>query len=67
VRTVRHSKAFTLQDFHEPIMIKADNARILQANCLRCHGEFVHDIVSGSTRDRDGTSTAIGAQGTDTG
>jgi cytochrome c nitrite reductase small subunit len=40
-----HSKGFTLQDFHEPIQIKAGNAAILQASCLRCHGDFVHDIV----------------------
>ena len=44
-----HSKGFTLQDFHEPVMIKPGNARILQDNCLRCHGDFVHDIVRGST------------------
>ena len=28
-----HSKAFTLQDFHEPIMIKETNSAILQQNC----------------------------------
>ena len=33
-----HSKGFTLQDFHEPIMIKPKNAAILQANCLACSG-----------------------------
>ena len=49
----RHSKAFTLQDFHEPIQITPGNARILQDNCLRCHGDFVHGIVSGSTTDED--------------
>jgi cytochrome c nitrite reductase small subunit len=43
-----HSKAFTLQDFHEPIMIKPKNARILQESCVRCHGDFVHEIVPGS-------------------
>lgn len=43
-----HSKRFTFMDFHDPIMIKPRNARILQANCLRCHGDFVHDIVPGS-------------------
>ncbi|QQR80604.1 MAG: cytochrome c nitrite reductase small subunit [Deltaproteobacteria bacterium] len=48
-----HSKGFTFQDFHEPIMIKPKNAHILQENCLRCHGDFVHDIVAGSTTDRD--------------
>jgi cytochrome c nitrite reductase small subunit len=43
-----HSKAFTLQNFHEPIMISAHNADVLQANCLRCHGSFVSDVVHGS-------------------
>ena len=41
-----HSKGFTLQDFHEPIMIKAKNARILQENCLSCHGDLVHELAS---------------------
>ena len=44
-----HSKGFTLEDFHEPIMIKPTNAKILQEACLKCHGEFVHEIVAGST------------------
>jgi cytochrome c nitrite reductase small subunit len=48
-----HSRAFTFQDFHEPIMIKPGNSRILQDNCLRCHGDFVWEIVAGSTTDRD--------------
>ncbi len=46
-----HSKGFTLQDFHEPIMIKPGNSRILQDNCLRCHGGMVHDLVAGATTD----------------
>jgi cytochrome c nitrite reductase small subunit len=45
----RHSKGFTLQDFHEPIMITPRNAEILQENCLRCHGDLVHDLVAGAT------------------
>ena len=44
-----HSKGFTFGDFHEPIMIKPRNAEILQDNCLKCHGEFVHAIVRGSS------------------
>lgn len=40
-----HSSAFTLQNFHEPIMIGPKNAAILQANCIRCHGEFVHEAI----------------------
>lgn len=41
-----HSKAFTLQNFPEPIMIGPRNAEILQENCLRCHADFVHDITA---------------------
>ena len=41
-----HSKAFTLQDFHEPILITPRNAKILQDNCVRCHGDLVHDLTS---------------------
>ncbi len=48
-----HSKGFTLQDFHEPIMIKPRNASILQESCLRCHGDFVHEIVQGSKTAAD--------------
>jgi cytochrome c nitrite reductase small subunit len=44
-----HSSAFTLQDFHEPIVIKSRNAAILQENCERCHGDLVHDQFA--TRD----------------
>jgi cytochrome c nitrite reductase small subunit len=53
-----HSKGFTFEDFHEPIQIKPHNAAILQANCLRCHGDFVHAIVSGSRADRDAVRCA---------
>ena len=55
-----HSKGFTLQPsrpdepgawtaFEEPIRIKDPNSQILQDNCLRCHGDLVHDVVRGST------------------
>jgi cytochrome c nitrite reductase small subunit len=59
----RHSKGFTFMDtrftsqhFHEPIMITPKNAAILQDNCLRCHADFVHDIVGGSTSNVDAIS-----------
>ena len=59
-----HSTGFTLQPsrpdapgaklaFHEPIQIKEKNSQILQDNCLRCHGDFVHEIVRGSTFQDD--------------
>ena len=40
-----HSTAFTLQNFHEPIRITPRNAAALEANCLRCHGDFVSEIA----------------------
>ena len=39
-----HSKGFTLQDFHEPIMIKPRNSTVLQDNCVTCHKEIVSAI-----------------------
>ena len=51
-----HSKGFTLQDFHEPILIKPKNAAILQEACLHCHADFVHDIVRSSTTAGDAVS-----------
>jgi cytochrome c nitrite reductase small subunit len=49
-----HSRAFTMQDFAEPIRINEKNSRILQANCLACHGDFVHELVSSTQADPDG-------------
>jgi cytochrome c nitrite reductase small subunit len=48
-----HSKGFTFQDFHEPIMIKPKNAAILQANCLRCHDELTHALLTVAARPGD--------------
>jgi len=41
-----HSKAFTLGNYHEPIMIREKNARILNRACLHCHGDFVGPITA---------------------
>ena len=46
-----HSKAFTLQDFSEPIFIKQKNADILQRNCLRCHEKIVDNQFMPITED----------------
>ncbi len=48
-----HSKGFTLQDFHEPILIKPGNSAILEENCIRCHGDFVHGLIAGGRSERD--------------
>jgi len=44
-----HSRAFTFQDFHEPVRIRPGNAQVLEANCLRCHGDFVQEITAHGT------------------
>ncbi len=45
VNGFNHSKAYTLQDFAEPIAIKAFNADIVQENCLACHRDLVQEAV----------------------
>jgi cytochrome c nitrite reductase small subunit len=44
-----HSRAFTFQDFPEPIRIGARNASILQENCLACHGRLVSELTHESS------------------
>jgi cytochrome c nitrite reductase small subunit len=51
-----HSRAFTFQDFHEPIQIRAMNLEVLNQNCVYCHGELTsairsHSSVVGRTMD----------------
>ena len=41
-----HSKAFTLQDFHEPISAHVKSRRIVQNNCIRCHAELVDQMLA---------------------
>lgn len=48
-----HSKGYTLQNFHEPIRINPKNAAILQANCLACHSDLAHELVSGVNGEPD--------------
>lgn len=43
----RHSKAFTFQDFHEPIQINERSSRILQTNCIDCHASLVQTMAGG--------------------
>jgi cytochrome c nitrite reductase small subunit len=49
----RHSKAFTLQDFAEPIRVTPGDMQILQDNCLRCHEALVHEQLAGATSAKD--------------
>lgn len=40
----RHSKGFTLQDFHEPIRMKESSRNVVIDNCVRCHEQIVSDL-----------------------
>lgn len=41
-----HSEGFTLQNFHEPIQIKPASSRVLNANCIYCHKDYVREITA---------------------
>jgi cytochrome c nitrite reductase small subunit len=49
----RHSMAFTLQNFKEPIEITGRDRRIVQDNCVRCHAAFVHAVAAPAAGDID--------------
>ena len=38
----RHSAAFTLQKFKEPIEITPRDREMVRVNCVRCHDGLVH-------------------------
>ncbi len=40
----RHSKGFTLNDFHEPIQITQGSRDVVIMNCVRCHESMTHEI-----------------------
>ncbi len=40
-----HSRAFTMQDFPDPIRIRPHNLAVLQHNCIACHQVAVSEIV----------------------
>lgn len=48
-----HAKAYTLQNFAEPIAIKPFNSAIVQENCLACHQALVNDLVAASGRSEE--------------
>lgn len=52
----RHSKGFTLQDFKEPIQLNPRSSKILQDNCLRCHGPLVHGLAPGGGKRSESLS-----------
>jgi len=49
----RHSKEFTAQTFHEPILVQARGRAILQENCVACHEDVTHEIATGPRGAKD--------------
>jgi cytochrome c nitrite reductase small subunit len=47
----RHSQKFTAQSFVEPIELQTRARRILQENCVGCHGSLTHEIASNARGD----------------
>lgn len=43
-----HSRAFTLQDYPDPIRIKASSSEVLEENCIRCHADLLRDVTGHS-------------------
>lgn len=41
----RHSKGFTLNDFHEPIRMTEKSRLDVRENCIRCHAGLVSNIA----------------------
>lgn len=39
-----HSRAFTFQDWHEPIRMREASARIVLNNCRECHAQIVSPL-----------------------
>jgi cytochrome c nitrite reductase small subunit len=46
----RHSVAFTLENFKEPIEITPRDRAMVQANCVRCHAGVVQGLHPGGAR-----------------
>lgn len=40
-----HSLAFTTGQYPEPIRIKPRNRAVTQLACLKCHGDYVHNML----------------------
>lgn len=49
----RHGEKFTTQNFVEPIVVQQRGREILQDNCVRCHSDFVHEIVHAPSARRE--------------
>jgi cytochrome c nitrite reductase small subunit len=56
----RHSKRFTLQNFHEPIRINDHSRGVVIDNCIRCHEAMTHEIRTAARGDQVGAAGVSG-------
>jgi len=49
-----HSAAFTLQNFHEPIMLRHVSRRIVNNACLNCHAAVVGQLAHQAASKKEG-------------
>lgn len=48
-----HSKAFTLQNYPDPIQIRDSSLRVLNSACLKCHADLTYHIEQRATTKQD--------------
>jgi cytochrome c nitrite reductase small subunit len=51
-----HSYAFTLQNYHDPLIIRPRNAGVLQGACVDCHRDLTGSIQGAGGRDDGGAA-----------
>ena len=54
-----HSKAFTLQDYHDPLLIRPKNSVVLQGSCVHCHQSLVADILGHGGAEDGGAANCV--------
>ncbi len=49
----RHSAAFTLMNFHEPIEMKSSSTNVVLHNCVRCHSGLIRELHPGTNKPNE--------------
>lgn len=47
-----HSRAFTFEDFHEPIRMRPVSRQVVLDNCVQCHTDITSHMALGAGRQR---------------
>lgn len=51
-----HAAAFTLQNFHEPILIKEHSLRVVKNSCLSCHQPMIQAMTRENTSHNENSN-----------